>query len=254
MGVVQRFEQRLGGLVEGAFAKVFKGEVQPVELAGALRRAADSRRTVVDADRVLTVNSFTIALGDADYRRLHEWSEPLTRELVTMLREHAADEHYSFVGPVTVQLFNDPSITTGTFRVECAMVAGTTDEPLAPSPGAAKRPAPPGAAAMPGDTAAPARPVAAGNPRLLVNGREHRLSKPVTSIGRGRDTDLHVDDPGVSRRHAEIRVTDDDVELLDAGSTNGTLLNGKRVSRARLLDGDTFSVGSTTITFARDRG
>ena len=239
MGVVQRFEQRLGGLVEGAFARVFKGEVQPVEIAGALKRETDTRRTVVGADRILTVNAFTVALGDRDFARLDEWALPLCRELETMVREHAGDERYSFVGPVSVELVHDPDVATGTFRVTGAMEAG--DQP------------PAGDAAPPG---VPRRPAASGQPRVTAadGGSEHVLTRPVSVIGRSPEADIRLDDPGVSRAHAELRVADDDVELVDSGSTNGSKVNGKPVNSARLRDGDRLTFGSTTLIFRRDRG
>ena len=63
VGVLQRFERRLGGLVEGAFAKVFKGDVQPVEVAGALQRETDDKKTIVGQGKVLVPNDFVVELG-----------------------------------------------------------------------------------------------------------------------------------------------------------------------------------------------
>src|SRR5438067_2607614 len=102
VGVLQRFERRLGGLVEGAFAKVFKGEVQPVEIASALQREADDRKTVVGEGKVLVPNDFVVELGARDHARLDPWADPLGRELAAMVREHAAEQGYTFVGPVRV--------------------------------------------------------------------------------------------------------------------------------------------------------
>ncbi len=73
-------------------------------------------------------------------------------------------------------------------------------------------------------------------------------------IGRSSASDFVVDDPNVSRRHVEIRPDGDTWTLRDLGSTNGTELNGRRVERARLEDGDEITVGTTRITFARDLG
>jgi hypothetical protein len=90
VGVLQRFERRLGGLVEGAFAKVFKGDVQPVEIASALQRETDDRKTVVGQGKVLVPNDFVVELGRQDFDRLNPWAEPLGDELAAMVREHAA--------------------------------------------------------------------------------------------------------------------------------------------------------------------
>ncbi len=104
MGVLQRFERRLGGMVEGMFARAFKSEVQPVEVAATLQRELDERAAVVGRDRILVPNHFVVELGDHDYDRLAPYEKPLTHELGAMVREHAEDQRYTFVGPVDVKL------------------------------------------------------------------------------------------------------------------------------------------------------
>jgi hypothetical protein len=243
VGVLQAFERRLGGLVEGAFAKVFKGDVQPAEIAGALQREADDRKDVMGKGRVLAPNDYIVELGDHDYGRLEEWAEPLGDELATMVREHAAESGYSFVGSVHVGFELHPDIGTGVFRVRSSKVA-TSDA----------------AAASASAAASPPRPAPAGGfplrPRLIVAvGDEESayfLSHPVTVIGRAPESDLRVDDPGVSRRHAELRYADGDVELVDLGSTNGVTVNGKPAGRTLLSDGDRIDVASSTLIFRRD--
>jgi hypothetical protein len=252
VGVLQAFERRFGGLVEGAFAKVFKGDVQPVEIAGALQRETDNRKSIVGPGRIHVPNDFVVELGDHDHERLAEWAEPLGSELSAMVREHAAEQGYSFVGPVHVGFEHVPEISTGTFRVRSGVLAGETPteppvhQPTAPS----------------GTTAPPAamhRPVVAGRPRLILAAgglgsaeSTLELSKAVTVLGRANECELRLDDPGVSRRHAEIRVNGGEAEIIDLGSTNGIRVNGKAVPSARLLDGDRIDVGSTSLVFRRD--
>ena len=110
----------------------------------------------------------------------------------------------------------------------------------------------------------PGRPPGAfsGRPRLLVSGpepgadgsmqRTYELTAPVTMLGRGTDCDLRLVDPGVSRHHAELRVEDDEVVLVDLGSTNGTFVNGEPVRRVSLTDGTRVTLGRTTLVFRRD--
>ena len=124
MGVLQRFERRLGGLVEGAFAKVFKGEVQPVEIASALQREADDRKTVVGEGKVLVPNDFVVELSDHDHSRLAPYEGPLGKELAAMVREHADEQGYSFVGPIKVRLEQVGQLETGIFRVRSGVSAG----------------------------------------------------------------------------------------------------------------------------------
>ncbi len=78
-------------------------------------------------------------------------------------------------------------------------------------------------------------------------GEMHKLTREVTTIGRGSQADIQVVDEGISRRHAEIRMQDQEASVHDLGSTNGTYCNGERVSSRPLADGDKIQVGSTTI-------
>ena len=246
VGVLQAFERRLGGIVEGAFAKVFKGDVQPVEIAGALQREADDRKSVVGHGRVLTANAYVVELSAHDFGRFEEWQVELTDELAAMVREHAAEAGYSFVGPVSVTFETQRGVGTGVFRIRSSVVAADGAAAASPAPVAAPtgspRPAPPGA--LP------------GRPRMIVavgdDESAYFLSHPVTIIGRAAESDLRIDDPGVSRRHAELRWSEGDVELIDLGSTNGVTVNGTPAARAVLRDGDRIDVAATTLIFRRD--
>jgi hypothetical protein len=249
VGVLQAFERRFGGLVEGAFAKVFKGDVQPVEIAGALQRETDNSKNVVGAGKVLVPNDFVVELGDHDHDRLAEWAEPLGDELAAMVREHAAEQGYSFVGPVKVDFQHMPEVSTGTFRIRSGVVAGDLPPATPPTPPPMRTPATP---------AAPSPSSAPGRPRLILSAGSTEsalmLDKPVTVLGRANECELRLDDPGVSRRHAEVRVNGRDAEIIDLGSTNGIRVNGHAVPSARLIDGDRIDLGSTSLVFRRDEG
>jgi hypothetical protein len=260
VGVLQRFERRLGGLVEGAFAKVFKGDVQPVEVAGALQRETDDRKTVVGQGKVLVPNDFVVELGAHDFERLNPWAQQLGDELAAMVKEHAAEQGYSFVGPVKVAFEQMAGIDTGTFRIRSGVLAGDVVEggrrTLA-SNAASDR-------AAAGDAPANALP---GRPRLVLSsggkvmkgspesrGEEQvlHLTHSVTVIGRAAEADLRLHDPGVSRKHAEIRLENGQFTLVDIGSTNGVRLNNAPVTRHQLAPGDRIELGSTTLVFQRD--
>jgi pSer/pThr/pTyr-binding forkhead associated (FHA) protein len=88
---------------------------------------------------------------------------------------------------------------------------------------------------------------------LEVNGVRHPLSPPGVVLGRGSEAELRINDPGVSRRHAQIKVTvtsqDVSVSVLDLGSTNGTVVDGQRVNgESPLRDGSQILLGNTTLT------
>jgi pSer/pThr/pTyr-binding forkhead associated (FHA) protein len=86
---------------------------------------------------------------------------------------------------------------------------------------------------------------------LVVDGRRHLLTGPVTVIGRSSACDLPLDDASASRRHAELRRRGANTVLVDLDSTNGTLVNGRRVREAPLRTGDRITIGTTTIVFER---
>ena len=225
MGVLQRFERRLEGLVEGAFARVFGGVVQPVEVAAALQREAADKKQIVGQGRVLVPNSFVVELGPTDLERFAEWDAPLRSELAGMVQEHARDSGWSFVGDVEVTFERSDEIDTGVFRVRSSVVAA--DVPAHATAGI-------------------------GRPRLVLQTVPERvvlLTRPVTVVGRGADADLRLEDTGVSRAHAELRLDGSTVRVVDLQSTNGTLLNGRRVRIATLSDGDRLDLGGTALVF-----
>jgi hypothetical protein len=276
MGVLLSFEKRLASIVEGTFAKVFKGSVEPVEIAKALTAEADAHK-VVSANRTLVPNSYHVDLGPKDHERLAPYAEPLGAELAAMVREHAEEQRYAFVGPVIVTLGLDAGLDTGVFRVHAEVSpdgAYTPQAPIVPPPAAAPAPFAPPPAPVPlpvpplltpstqrppeterRTTPPPARiapPAAPAVPARLLfeDGRAFDLVASLTRIGRSREADLRLDDTAVSRQHAEIRRDGDGRHVLvDLGSTNGTLLNGSRVSTSKLRDGDVVTIGAAVLTY-----
>lgn len=230
MGALQRIEQRLESWVNGGFSRVFRSEVQPVEVAAALQRELDNNAQVVSRDRSLAPNSFTVRLSPRDHSRLSPYTDSLVGELTSLVKEHADLQRYSLPGSVGIELAQDDSLRTGQFRVTSHVRADVATRP----PGASPR----AAAAY-----------------LEVNGQVVAVTAAGAMVGRGSDCDVRIDDPGVSRRHAEFRVlgegSDADVVVVDLHSTNGTVVDGNRVAQTQVRDGSEVKVGSTTITVHR---
>jgi predicted component of type VI protein secretion system len=88
---------------------------------------------------------------------------------------------------------------------------------------------------------------------LAWDGHTMRIEKRRVLLGRSRECDIQVEDANVSRRHAELRQEGSSYWIVDLDSTNGVEVNGKRVKRGKLSSGDTFTVGSTEITFTTER-
>jgi hypothetical protein len=117
VGVLDRFEKGIERAVNGVFARAFRSEVQPVELASALKREADDHASVVGRNRTIAPNEYVIELGPADHRRLGQWEDALGDELATVLNDHALQQRYAFVGPVHVRFERAEDLDTGVFRV-----------------------------------------------------------------------------------------------------------------------------------------
>ncbi|MEU0400986.1 DUF3662 and FHA domain-containing protein [Streptomyces sp. NPDC006197] len=280
MGVLKRFEQRLEGLVNGTFAKVFKSEVQPVEIAGALQRECDNNATIWNRERTVVPNDFIVELSTPDYERLSPYSGQLGDELAGLVRDYAKQQRYTFMGPIKVHLEKAEDLDTGLYRVRSRTLASSTSQPQPqqqdrggygyPPAGAPPMPAspPPGApghrptapagrpAGGPGSMPGPATHGGAGAPVrrwIEINGTRHQISRPTLVLGRSTDADVRIDDPGVSRRHCEIR-TGTPSTIQDLGSTNGIVVDGQHTTRATLRDGSRIVVGSTTIVYRQAEG
>ncbi|GAA2922812.1 FhaA domain-containing protein [Streptomyces enissocaesilis] len=292
MGVLKRFEQRLEGLVNGTFAKVFKSEVQPVEIAGALQRECDNNATIWNRERTVVPNDFIVELSTPDYERLSPYSGQLGDELSGLVRDYAKQQRYTFMGPIKVHLEKAEDLDTGLYRVRSRTLASSTSQTAAPqspapghspsapaaprgggygyppsaAPGVPPMPAapPPSHGARPGPAAADRRPAGQGTAPgpmpgaqtrrwIEINGTRHQMSRPTLVLGRSTEADVRIDDPGVSRRHCEIR-TGTPPTIQDLGSTNGIVVDGQHTTRATLRDGSRIVVGSTTIVYRQAEG
>ncbi len=227
MGVFDRVERKLENAVSGAFARAFKGDVQPVELTARLQRELDREAKLLDRARKLVPNDFRISLSTHDYERLTPYSKTLNSEIVPQLRSYATEHGYLFNGPVTIEYLLDESLPVGRFTVASAAVAGVDAEPASPTQ---------------------LRQAALV---VEVNGVRHPLTPPGLTIGRGTDADLRINDPGVSRLHARIVVSgsgeQQQLAIEDLGSTNGIVVDGQRVRHATLAAGSRIEIGSTRL-------
>jgi len=242
VGVLQRFERRLEGLVSGAFAKAFRADVQPVEIASALQRELDDKAAIMNKDVTLVPNQFVVELSEHDYNRLSIYAGTLCTELAEVVREHAAEQRYQLHGDVEVRMARADDLDIGVHRVSSSVVAAVRSVTPPASAVPQARVASPAAET----SVIPERPAAPAY--LEVAGDRHPLTRPVTVLGRGTQVDLRVDDAGVSRRHAEIRLGPPAV-LVDLTSTNGTSLDGVRVTEAELHDGSVIGIGETMLVY-----
>jgi len=281
VGLFDRVEQRLERAVNGVFARAFRSEVQPVEIASAIRRAMDDRAAVLGQGRTIVPNLFTVELSETDYDRLSGYDEELENELIAAAQEHAESQRYQAGGPLQVAFASANDLETGVFRLRtstarhpgAAPQRGREPDEQGYAAGPAPSPAPPPVVAPPVPTrhtddgldatrqqpapTPPRRVNPADRPWLDVDGERYPLMGAITVLGRDDAADIVLDDPGISRRHSEVRVTNDGPHLVasirDLGSTNGTFVNSERVSSQRLSDGDRITVGRTSVIFRAGR-
>jgi hypothetical protein len=213
---LQQFEQRLERLVEGAFAKAFRSGLQPVEIGRRITREMDLGRRV-GVRGLIAPNHFKVNLPSADYERFSSFLDSLARELGDAAREHARTEGYEFMGPVQVEISEDPEMRPNRYSIDSEVREGPDGLP-------------------------------AGSIRLS-DGRRITIGAQSLVLGRLPECAVVLNDPNVSRRHAEIRRRGSDVVVVDLGSTNGTRVNGMRVKEQLLNDGDEIEVGTSTVVF-----
>ena len=215
MGLLDNVERGLERLVSGAFAKSFRGGVQPIEIIAALKREMDSHAVVVQRDRILAPHNYTVGLSAADHEKLAAHGTVLTAELVDSIRAYATRQRYTFAAPVTVSLVAASDINPGVIKIASLALDSVSD----------------------------------WHPALEINGETIDLTGAQTIIGRGSTAQVILSDSGASRHHARILWSGKVAGLEDLGSTNGTLLNGHKVTSSPLEQGDVITIGATKIVF-----
>jgi len=269
MSVLRAIESKIEGLFEGVFGRAFRTHVQPVELARKLAKEMDEHRSV-SVSRVYVPNEYTLYLSPSDRAQFVAYEGSLVGELQEYLAEHARREGYALLSPPRVLLESDEDLAMGEFGIATRVAQPeqvTAPPPLPVTPVvAAPTPPPvapvvePPAATMVyrpevplGEDDGPPAEVVRERVTLTVDGRTVPVTAGRLVVGRSRECDLRVDDGNVSRRHFEL-VQDGPTAwvVADLGSTNGTEVNGRRVSgRKRLDDGDRITIGGTELVFGR---
>jgi hypothetical protein len=251
VSVLQRFEKRLEGLVEGAFAKVFKGVVHPVEILNAMQREAEAHKAILAGGRTLVPNRYVIDLSPYDHSRLAPYAAALAQELAQSQAEFIGEQAWTVYGDVIVEIERGDGLDTGMFRVTAEVYTGGDVAP-AQQPGYDAPPGYPPQQYEPGGGYPPQQPGGRAVRLVSGDGRTYPLQIGSTVIGRGDQANLRLPDVGISRRHARLDFDGGQVVLTDLGSTNGTMVNGQRVSAVALNPGDMIQLGTTTLTFRVD--
>ena len=250
MSVLRNLEAKLGGLVEGAFGRAFRTSVQPVELAHKLAKEMEENQ-MVSVSRSYVPNHYRVFLSPPDREQFASYEPALRKELSDYLLEHARQERLALTSRPQVEFHTDERLDLGEFGIQAQLLSPPEEE----------QPAAAGDAPSAGDFGHTMVYSPAGESRLLEpkddrrqallvgDGRRSVLSGSQVTVGRSRECDVVVNDPNVSRRHAELRREGQAWTVADLGSTNGIKVNDRRVESAALRSGDRITIGVTDLTF-----
>jgi hypothetical protein len=248
MSVLRSLENKIAGLVEGTFSRAFRSEVRPVEIARKLAREMDEHKSL-SISRTYVPNEYRVYLSPRDRERFADYEEALTSELAGYLLEHARRERLALMSKPVVEFQTDDRLGLGEFGIQTRVVHHEPEEDdseVAPS-GRTMVYSNAGRVAQPLEQRAQVRKSTA----LLITGGKRLVVGPSgATVGRSRHCDVMLDDPNVSRTHAEIRPRGGSWVLTDLGSTNGSRLNGRRLEGPEVLKpGDQIELGTSRITF-----
>jgi hypothetical protein len=254
MNLFKSVETTIANLVEGAFGRVFRSEVRPMELARKLAREMDAHRTV-SVSRVYVPNEYSIWLSVEDRERYEGVEHEVIEELCAYLLEHARRENLILASQPHIEFHTDERLALGEFGIQARLVrpAVHSEEHHGPTVTPEEH-----GQTMIYSTSARLRGeveevhARRRTPRalLLVGGRRLLVPPAGGIIGRSRDCEIVLDDAGISRHHAELRPAGEEWTIADLGSTNGVLLNGIAVRGAQPMhSGDRLELGSTEVVF-----
>jgi hypothetical protein len=251
VSVLRSLEAKLEGLVGGAFSRAFRSKVEPVEIARKLAKEMQDNQTR-SISHTYVPNAYTVWLSPQDREHFEGYEEGLKKELSDYLLEHARTEGLALVTRPTLDFQTDARLSLGEFGIQAQLVQPPEEEvpdwpEEAPSAGDFGHTM----VYSPDRAARRLEPAQRAGGRALLVGEDKRtvLSGSRLLIGRSRDCDVTVDDPNVSRRHAELRNEDGRWIITDLGSTNGVKVNGRRVEQAALEQGDEIVLGLARLRF-----
>ncbi len=252
MSILNDFERRLEGVIEGIFTKAFRTGLQPVELATRILREMEVNKTV-GVREVWVPNRYVFGLSAPDRDRFQRTEKALRRELEQVVADGAEERGWGLVGIPEVRFETDASLKQGDFTCQATLVEGPTTSGR-PVTGTQLATSASAAAAAASAKAPPAKPTRSAQLVLMEKGRAGKafpLDQERVIIGRLGGSDVILSDPGASRRHAEVRQQDGGFVISDLGSTNGTLVNGSTIGERTLEEGDRITIGRTVLEFRR---
>lgn len=241
MSALTRFERFMENVVEGSVQRLFRSPVHPAEIARRLERAMESQQTI-SVDRIIVPAFYRAFLNPDDFRVFEPIQESLEREMATYLQDLARERNFTLLEHPFVDVAPDPAVPRRGIQVVAEMSAPTKpkSQQNVESTQVIASNNTPGRA----QTTAQLVLETADGPHAFP------IELDLVTVGRGLNNDLIVEDPRVSRQHAQLRYRSRRYFIGDLGSTNGTYVNGTQVTTDQVLrDGDTVSFGGLEMRF-----
>ncbi len=235
---LESLERQLERLVERALPRLLGGRLSTPVVAGQLARTMEDGLRWDDRGKGFAPDQYALTLHPQDVETLLSQAPDLRDELARGLAEAARAHGYLLVSEPEVTLAADPTLARWDVRV----VAWHRSRPLEFTQG------------MPHEARTEPGRVPAGAFLIIDAGRHFPLDRPVVNIGRRLDNQIILEDPHVSRTHAQLRVRDGRFVLFDLGSTAGTQVNGRRVQQHVLRPGDVVAIGESNLVYGEDPG
>jgi hypothetical protein len=249
MSVLRNLESKIAGLVEGTFSRAFRSEVRPVEIARKLAREMEEHKSL-SVSRTYVPNEYRVFLSPRDRERFAEYEQALVDELGGYLLEHARRERLALLSRPVVEFETDERLGLGEFGIQTRISHPDDDDEDYEAPAEHGRTMVYSAAGRVAEPLEERARVRARTALLINDGRRMVIGAGGATIGRSRQCEVVIDDPNVSRQHAEIRPRGGSWVLTDLGSTNGSSLNSRRVMGPEVLKpGDEIGIGTSVLTF-----
>jgi Protein of unknown function (DUF3662)/FHA domain len=250
MSVLRSLESKIAGLVEGTFSRAFRSEVRPIEIARKLAREMEEHKSL-SVSRTYVPNEYTVFLSPRDRARFADYEEALATELAGYLLEHSRRERLALLSRPVIEFETDDRLGLGEFGIQARVVA--PEQAAAPEPAEEQQSGRTMIYSAAGRVVEPLEERAHAHQQtalLLIDGKRLVVGPGGATLGRSRQCDVVLDDPNVSREHAEIRPRGGSWVLTDLGSTNGSSLNGQRIDGPEVVrPGDEIELGTSVVKF-----
>lgn len=234
---IARFEDGVQRLVEGGLARLFAGQLHAREVALQIARCMEDQSIPDETGQRHAPDIYKVRLNSDDHRSILAAHPDIAQVLGQDILHTAEAAGLILTTIPQVRIFADIDIPPHHVQVSAEHAMQNRDITEARD----------GASIWQmGDTPHP-------DARLLLDGGHAvSISEPVLNLGRARNNQIILDDPAISRRHAQIRLRFGSYTLFDLGSASGTMINGEKIREAVLHSGDIITIGGKTLIYVED--